>query len=135
MPSVAGITKMVEGYGFTPIEAPGFFGFERTRKDGVEQSLRIFSWSNKKRGIENNMPHAYLVLCPGFTSLGEEDRVISLMAEWPSWDQVARPWKEVVAEVRTSFLPIFDHPDADACLDLLDQRTSPVLNVPFRALF
>lgn len=134
MPSVAGTTKMVEGYGFTPIDAPGFVGFARTRPDGIEQSLRVFWWSNKKRAAAKGMPHSYLVLCPGFTSLDEQVRVVALMAEWPSWDQVNLPWKDVVATVRKSFLPLFDLPEVGAWEEALNQRTSPVTGVPFPAL-
>jgi hypothetical protein len=124
MPSEKQYTSLVERHGFVSTPEPGFVSFQRDHPDGRRQLLRFFCWSNKKHAAAAGIPRSYIVVCLGLDRAREICRLRLPLVEWPSVEQPARPWRDVVEEFNAVVLPALDAPSVEGhlILERLEQR-------------
>ena len=85
-------------YGFTYVEEPGFHSFHRVHRDGSDQYVRFFTWSNKAHAAKQGIPRAYLVVAM------QEGRFRLPLVQWPSTEQSRVPFATVLEELESVFL-------------------------------
>ncbi|MGP5048092.1 hypothetical protein [Glutamicibacter ardleyensis] len=90
-------------YGFTYFEEPGFHSFHRVHRDGSDQYVRFFTWSNKAHAAKQGIPRAYLVI------VLREGRFRLPLVQWPSVEQPRVPFASVLEELESVFLNSLGH--------------------------
>lgn len=85
-------------HGFSYVEEPGFHSFHRVHRDGDDQYVRFFTWSNKAHAEKAGIPRAYLVV------VLREGRFRLPLVQWPSSEQARIPFSEVLDELERVFL-------------------------------
>lgn len=85
-------------HGFSYVEEPGFHSFHRVHRDGDDQYVRFFTWSNRAHADKAGIPRAYLVV------VLREGRFRLPLVQWPSAGQARVPLGEVLDELEKVFL-------------------------------